>query len=71
MDVNKLVKMANQIGTFFEADPDRTAAVDGIAGHLRRFWEPRMRRELLAHVAANGEADLRPLVAEAVRKLAG
>lgn len=70
MDVRKLVKMANEIGAFFAADPDRVAAVDGIAGHLSRFWEPRMRRELFAHVAATGGADLEPLVLEAVRKIA-
>jgi formate dehydrogenase subunit delta len=27
--------------------PDRTEALDGIATHIRKFWEPRMRRELL------------------------
>lgn len=67
MNVDKLVKMANQIGKFFEADPDRAAALEGVAGHLAKFWEPRMRRELLAHVDATGGAELSPLVLEAVR----
>ena len=43
MDGQKLVKMANQIAAFFAAEPDRKAAVEGVAGHLKRFWEPRMR----------------------------
>lgn len=69
MDTRKLVKMANDIAAFFEAEPDRAAAVEGVAGHLRRFWEPRMRRELVAHVRATGGADLRPIVVDAVRAL--
>ena len=68
MDTSKLVKMANDIARFFEADPDHAAALEGITGHLARFWEPRMRRELLAHVANTGGADLRPLALEAVRE---
>ena len=50
MQPEPLVRMANQIGTFFSAMPDRAEAVDDIAQHLKKFWEPRMRRALLAHV---------------------
>ena len=50
MEPEKLVKMANQIASFFEAEPDRKVALDGIASHLKRFWDPRMRRELLRFV---------------------
>lgn len=50
MDAHKLVKMANEIASFFEAEPDRTAVLEGVAGHLKRFWDPRMRRELLRWV---------------------
>jgi formate dehydrogenase subunit delta len=65
--IEKLVKMANQIGAFFAADPDRTAAMEGVAGHLGRFWEPRMRRELLLWVDEQDGRGLQPLVLEAVR----
>jgi len=71
MDVDKLVHMANRIGEFFEAMPDRDEARDGIAQHLRRYWEPRMRRELVAHVQSSGGVGLRPLVLEAVRERSG
>ncbi len=71
MDARKLVKMANDIARFFEAEPDRAAAVAGVAGHLQRFWEPRMRKALLAHVEATGGADLRPLTLDAVQALRG
>ena len=66
MKPEKLVKMANDIGRFFEAEPERAAALEGVASHIARFWEPRMRRELLAHVDAAGGADLRPLVLDAI-----
>jgi formate dehydrogenase subunit delta len=65
MDIHNLVHMANRIGEFFQAMPDRTEAVEGVAQHLRKFWEPRMRRLLVEHVAAHGHHDLHPLVAEA------
>jgi len=47
MDAHKLVKMANEIASFFEAEPDRAVMLESIAGHLKRLWDPRMRRDLL------------------------
>jgi formate dehydrogenase subunit delta len=68
MHADNLVRMANQIGAFFEAMPDRPEALEDIAQHLKKFWEPRMRRELLAHVdaAAGGDTGLSPMVAQAI-----
>jgi formate dehydrogenase subunit delta len=68
MDIDNLVHMANRIAEFFEAMPDPVEARDGVAQHLQRYWEPRMRRELLAHVESNQGAGLRPLVLAAVRE---
>ena len=48
MDNQTLIDMANRIGDFFDSMPDREEALTGIADHIRRFWEPRMRRALLA-----------------------
>jgi formate dehydrogenase subunit delta len=67
MDGQKLVKMANQIAAFFAAEPDRKAAVDGVAGHLKRFWEPRMRKEILAMVDRGEVAEMDGLVVEALK----
>lgn len=67
MDVEHLVKMANQIGQFYQTLPDHAAAVSGTANHIRRFWDPRMRRAILAHLDAHGGDGLDPLVVEAVR----
>jgi formate dehydrogenase subunit delta len=66
MDTDNLVRMANRIGQFFEAMPDRNEALDGIATHLQKFWEPRMRRAFLTHLDAGGEGVM-AIVAEAVQ----
>ena len=63
----KLVMMANQIGKFFV--PQRNAdPVAAIAAHLERYWDPRMREAIIAHLKAGG-ADLDPPVREAVARL--
>ncbi|MCY1056827.1 formate dehydrogenase subunit delta [Nannocystis sp. SCPEA4] len=66
MDAHKLVKMANDIATFFESDPDPAAVTDGIAGHLRRFWDPRMRRALVRHIDEHAGEGCKPTVLAAV-----
>jgi formate dehydrogenase subunit delta len=68
MDIDNLVHMANRIAEFFEAMPDPAEARDGVAQHLQRYWEPRMRRQLMAHVQENAGVGLRPLVLAAVRE---
>lgn len=68
MNVDHLVQMANQIGTFFQSMADATEAREGIATHLRKFWEPRM-RVLLLERAQQGEASgLDALVLQAVQE---
>ena len=47
MDEQNLITMANQIGDFFTSLPDHEEAIGDIASHIRRFWEPRMRRAIL------------------------
>jgi formate dehydrogenase subunit delta len=64
---DKLVYMANQIGKFFVAQgQDRAPAA--IAEHLNKFWEPRMRSAIIAHLEAGG-VGLDPCVLEAVGKV--
>lgn len=67
MDAHNLVQMANRIGDFFEAMPDHAEAVEGIANHIQKFWEPRMRRELFAHIDREADAGLHAMVLEALR----
>jgi len=67
MDVHRLIKMANEIGAFFEAEPDRAVALEGVANHIERFWEPRMRRELLRWVDEHNGEGLKELVLAAIQ----
>ena len=64
---DKLIYMANQIGKFFRSQGDE-AAISGTAEHLRKFWDPRMRAAILAHLEAGG-AGLDPPVRKAVERL--
>ncbi|PXW26653.1 formate dehydrogenase subunit delta [Paraburkholderia caballeronis] len=57
MNPHNLIEMANRIGTFFESLPDREEALNGIADHIHRFWEPRMRRALLAALDSGAAHD--------------
>ena len=69
MSVEHLVKMANDIANFFASEPDRASAIAGIANHVRRYWEPRMRRQIYAHSDAGGEG-LGELARAAILQLA-
>jgi formate dehydrogenase subunit delta len=66
MDAHKLVKMANEIASFFEGEPDRALVLEGVAGHLKRFWDPRMRRELLRWQDEHGGEGLKDSVRDAI-----
>jgi formate dehydrogenase subunit delta len=65
MRIERLVLMANDIGDFFAAEPDPSEAARSIANHLKRFWDPRMRRQIVAH-ARQGGAGLKDVVRAAV-----
>ena len=67
MVVTTQVRMANEIAAQFRHLPDDAAAA-AVAGHLRSFWDPRMRAQLLDQVAA-GDDGLDPLVLAAVALL--
>ena len=54
MRVERLVSMANDIGAFWSAEPDKQEAAKNVASHLKRFWDPRMRREIVAHYREGG-----------------
>lgn len=66
MNTESLVRMANQIGDFFEAMPDRAQALTDIATHVRKFWEPRMRRQILEHLDQQGGEGLSDIVSQAL-----
>lgn len=65
-NVNVLITMANQIGDFFDTMKNREQSLEEIASHLRRFWEPRMRLALLAHVDQQAGAGLSEIVLDSL-----
>ena len=69
MDSTEIVRMANQIASFFKSYP-HDEAVAGVTSHIRDFWEPRMKKARATHIAAGGTG-LEPMVKEAAAKLAG
>jgi len=64
-----LVKMANQIGEFFGPQHlnDPPAAAKAVAGHLKLFWAPSMRHDLIEAFEAGRAEDVLPVVAAALR----
>lgn len=65
MSHDRLAYMANQIGRFF-AHQKEEQAVASINDHLRKFWDPRMRKQILDELDT---AELDPLVRRAVERL--
>lgn len=65
----RLVSMANQISQFFESRPTEEEQVGGVADHITRFWEPRMRKAIIEYVNAGGQG-LRDNARRAVERLA-
>jgi formate dehydrogenase subunit delta len=65
--VTPVVRLGHDLVRNFEALPPEQAAVE-IATHIRKFWEPRMRHELLAHVR-RGDTALHPLLVRAAEGL--
>ena len=63
----RLVYMANQIGDFFKYQK-KDEVVPGIAGHIKKFWDPRMREAIFAYLDQGGEG-LEPPVKEALLHL--
>lgn len=68
MDKQNLVKMANNIGAYYRSEPDRELAVNGIEQHLKSFWEPRMRNQIIEYQRQGGK-ELMDIVADAVNQL--
>ncbi|MDX2484433.1 MAG: formate dehydrogenase subunit delta [Pseudodonghicola sp.] len=65
MSPEKMIYMANQIATFFKTQPE-TDRAERVAAHLNDFWDPRMRRMLLAHMAQGGDG-FDPVLKDAVQ----
>jgi formate dehydrogenase subunit delta len=64
----RLVQMANQVASFFASYPE-AEAIDGTANHLKAYWDPRMRREMAAHLTDKAGAGLSHIAMEAVKRM--
>jgi formate dehydrogenase subunit delta len=69
MKIERLVKMANDIGNFFNSEPDKEIAAEGIKSHILRSWDPRMRSAIITYCKEDG-SELSILVKAAITKLA-
>jgi formate dehydrogenase subunit delta len=68
MNHDHLIRMANQIGVFFESMPDRAQALHDIVQHLKNFWDPSMRRAFLALLDGPEGAQVSAIVRQAVQQ---
>ena len=68
MNNANLIRMVNRIGAFFAAMPDREEAMHDLAQHVRRFWEPRMRQQLFAHLDEHQGEGVDALVVAALQR---
>jgi len=69
MNIDLLIKMANEIGEFFAGVSDPQQAARDVANHLRRFWEPRMRAQMLRYYEQRQGAGLSEVAKHAVALL--
>jgi formate dehydrogenase subunit delta len=67
MKAELMVHNANQIAKYFATFP-REEAVAGVADHIQKFWEPRMRKQLYEYLTLGGSG-LHPLVLDAAKVL--
>lgn len=65
---DRLIHMANQIARNLAAEgPERSVAM--VADHLRHYWDPAMRRRIVA-LAGDRPGALSPIAAAAVDRIA-
>ena len=69
MNGDQLVRMINDISGFFSSESDPNEAVEGVVGHVTKFWDPRMRSQIVTHVAKTNGAGLTEVSRLAVNRL--
>ena len=67
MNTENMIHMANQIAQFFASYPHEEA-VAGVADHIQKFWEKRMRQQLREYIGQGGSG-LNELALEAAKRL--
>jgi formate dehydrogenase subunit delta len=70
MNIDLLIKMSNEITAFFAGESDPEKAARDVANHLRRYWDPRMRAQIIAYCQERQGAGLVDIARNAVAQLA-
>ena len=70
MNTDLMIKMVNEISAFFAGEDDRALAAREVEQHLIKYWEPRMRAQLLEYFEQRQGAGLSELSIKAVELLA-
>ena len=68
MNIDHMIKMANEIGDFFRGATAAQASQD-VARHLKRYWDPRMRKQMLEYLDERQGAGLSDIALNAVMQL--
>ncbi|MFI3179724.1 MAG: formate dehydrogenase subunit delta [Methylococcaceae bacterium] len=68
MKIKTLIRMANDIGNFFNAESNKEIAAEGVKKHILRSWDPRMRRDIITYFKEDG-TELSDLAKVAVSRL--
>jgi formate dehydrogenase subunit delta len=66
MNIDLLIKMTNEIGEFFAGTAEAPEAARAVANHLKRYWEPRMRAQMITYFEQRDGAGLTELARSAV-----
>ena len=69
MSIEHLVRMVNDIADYFRSESDGEVAIAGVSNHLKKYWDPRMRRQIVAHLHGSGDG-LSELARAAVLRVA-
>ncbi|HEY4214341.1 MAG TPA: formate dehydrogenase subunit delta [Steroidobacteraceae bacterium] len=70
MNIDLLIRMANQISSFFTTESPPGKAPADVATHLRRYWDPRMREQIITYYEQRQGAGLDDNARDAVGLLA-
>jgi formate dehydrogenase subunit delta len=70
MNMDHLIKMANEISSFWEGELGVDKAANDVATHLKRYWEPRMRAQMIRYFEGRQGAGLSDVARQAVALLA-
>ena len=68
-NIDTLVRMANDISNFFNADPDKEIAAEGMRNLLAKSWDVRMRKAIIAHLSEHNGEGLSPLAKTAISRI--